>query len=301
MTERVFLYDTTLRDGAQTTGVDFDLDDKFTIARALDRLGVDYVEGGWPGANPVDETFFRDPPKLSTSKLVAFGMTRRALASAQEDLGLSRLVKCKADALCLVGKTWDFHVRSALEVSLSNNFEMIADSVAFLSRHKEVIFDAEHFFDGFKSDRDYALACLSAAYDAGANWLVLCDTNGGTLPEEIRDIVAVVCARFPGDVIGIHSHNDCDMAEANSLAAVSAGARQIQGTLCGLGERCGNANLLSLIPTLKFKTDFACEIETSQTAGITELSRWLCQRLDWPIPANAPRAWSSNGVDVPKP
>ena len=249
---RVYLFDSTLRDGAQTQGVDFTAADKLALAGALDRLGVDYVEGGWPGANPTDDAFFAEPPHLETAKLVAFGMTRRPGRSVQNDPGLAALVQAKAPVACIVGKTWDFHVDVALEIPRAENLALIGDSLAYMASQKsEAHFDAEHFFDGFKANRDYALACLAAAQEAGARWLVLCDTNGGTLPHEVSEIVTAVQAALPEAALGIHCHDDTDNAVANSLAAVRAGARQVQGTLNGLGERCGNANLCALIPDLR--------------------------------------------------
>src|ERR1700688_3494845 len=251
---RIYLYDSTLRDGAQTQGVDFSAADKAAIARALDQLGIDYIEGGWPGANPTDDAFFANPPKLSHARLAAFGMTRRSGRSAANDPGLAALVATKATTLCLVGKAWDFHVATALGVELAENLRMIAESIEHArAKAGEAMFDAEHFFDGFKANPAYALACVEAAERAGAAWIVLCDTNGGTLPHEVERIVAEVAKRIPGERLGIHCHNDTDNAVANSLAAVRAGARQIQGTINGLGERCGNANLVSLIPTLMLK------------------------------------------------
>ncbi|HYN39471.1 MAG TPA: citramalate synthase, partial [Rhodospirillales bacterium] len=239
--ERVYLYDSTLRDGAQTQGVDFSVADKAAIARALDGIGIDYVEGGWPGANPTDDTFFADPPALHRSMLSAFGMTRRAGRSTSNDPGLAGLLSARAEAICMVGKSWDFQVETALGIELSENLEMIADSVRYVrDRGRETMFDAEHFFDGYKANREYALTCVRAAYDAGARWIVLCDTNGGSLPHEVEAIVADIAQHIPGDRLGIHCHNDTGNAIANSLAAVLAGVRQVQGTLNGLGERCGN-------------------------------------------------------------
>ncbi|RMD63075.1 MAG: citramalate synthase, partial [Alphaproteobacteria bacterium] len=287
--KRVYLYDSTLRDGAQSQGVDFGLADKIAMARALDGLGVDYVEGGWPGANPTDDAFFSDPPALTTARLVAFGMTRRPGRSAENDPGLSAVLAVKAPAVCLVGKTWDFHLDAALGIERDENLSMIRDSVAVaVRRKKEVLFDAEHFFDGFKSDPQYALACLKAALETGARWLVLCDTNGGTLPHEVADIVRAVAAEVPGDRLGIHCHNDTENAVANSLAAVEAGARQVQGTLNGLGERCGNANLISLIPTLKLKTGYEIGISDAQLRRLTPVSRLLDERLNRASAPNAP-------------
>ncbi len=258
MKERLYLFDTTLRDGAQTNGVDFTLGDKVAIAKLLDDLGVDYVEGGYPGANLTDNELFAQDRGLAHATFTAFGMTRRPGRSASNDPGLVALLDAKADAICFVAKSWDYHVRVALETTLEENLASIRDSVT-AAKHKgrEVLLDCEHFFDGYKANPDYALACARTAYEAGARWVVLCDTNGGTLPHEIEAIVGAVVQAIPGSHVGIHAHNDTEQAVANSLAAVRAGARQIQGTLNGLGERCGNANLVSLIPTLKLKPDFA--------------------------------------------
>jgi 2-isopropylmalate synthase len=255
--ERLYLFDTTLRDGAQTNGVDFTLQDKLAIAAMLDDLGIDYVEGGYPGANPVDTELFAKPHKLNTT-FTAFGMTRRPGRSTSNDPGLAALLEAKADAICFVAKSWDYHVRVALETTGEENLASIRDSVkAAKAAGREVLLDCEHFFDGYKANPQYALACAKTAYEAGARWVVLCDTNGGTLPHEVERIVGDVVKAIPGDHVGIHAHNDTEQAVANSLAAVRAGARQIQGALNGLGERCGNANLVSLIPTLKLKPDFA--------------------------------------------
>jgi len=256
--ERLYLFDTTLRDGAQTSGVDFTLADKLAIAKLLDDLGLDYVEGGYPGANLTDSEFFAEDRGLKTATFTAFGMTRRPGRSASNDPGLVALLDARADAICFVAKSWDYHVRVALETTLEENLASIRDSVtAAKQKGREVLLDCEHFFDGYKANPDYALACAKAAYEAGARWVVLCDTNGGTLPHEVEAIVGEVTRHVPGSHVGIHAHNDTEQAVANSLAAVRAGARQIQGTLNGLGERCGNANLVSIIPTLKLKPDFA--------------------------------------------
>jgi 2-isopropylmalate synthase len=279
--ERLTLFDTTLRDGQQSQGVDFSVEDKQRIARSLDYLGVDYVEGGWPGANPTDSAFFASPPTLGTARLTAFGMTKRSGRSAANDDVLAAVVNAGTPVVCLVGKTHDFHVRTALDVPLEENLANIAQSVAHLvALGREAIFDAEHFFDGWKANPGYALDCLRAALDAGARWVVLCDTNGGTLPAEVGAITAaVIAAGIPGDRIGIHTHNDTGNAVANTLAAVDAGARQVQGTLNGLGERCGNANLVSLIPTLLLKEPYASrfEIGVAKDAlpGLTRVSRLL--------------------------
>lgn len=279
--KRVYLFDSTLRDGAQTQGVDFSVNDKLAIAQALDRLGVDYVEGGWPGANPTDDAFFGAPPAFKRAKLVAFGMTRRPGRSAANDPGLNALLNAKTGAICMVGKSWDFHVDVALGISRTENIDMIAESVLHAKeRCGEVMFDAEHFFDGFKANPQYALDCAQAAYKAGARWIVLCDTNGGTLPHEVERIVGEVTAKIPGTQLGIHCHNDTENAVANSLAAVRAGVRQIQGTLNGLGERCGNANLISLTASLALKTDFKVGLGEHDLKQLTHVSRLLDERLN---------------------
>ena len=286
--KRVYIFDSTLRDGAQTQGVDFNVADKFAIAQALDELGIDYVEGGWPGANPTDDAFFADPPAFQSARLVAFAMTRRAGRSTANDPGLAGLANAKVDCVCMVGKTWDFHVDVALDIAPDENLAMIAESVEHMAGRKaEVLFDAEHFFDGYKSNPDFALKCVTAAYEAGARWVVLCDTNGGTLPDEVERIVGEVTAVVPGSHIGIHCHNDTENAVANSLAAVRAGARQVQGTLNGLGERCGNANLVSLIPNLMLKTDYDIGISPERLARLTHVSRLLDERLNRAPAANA--------------
>ena len=282
--ERLYLFDTTLRDGAQTNGVDFTLADKLAIAAMLDELGVDYVEGGYPGANPTDTELFGTKRKLSTT-FTAFGMTRRPGRSASNDPGLAMLLDAKADAICFVAKSWDYHVKVALETTLEENIASIRDSVrAAKAKGREVLLDCEHFFDGYKANPDYALACAKAAYEEGARWVVLCDTNGGTLPHEVEEMVRAVVKAIPGDHVGIHAHNDTEQAVANSLAAVRAGARQIQGTLNGLGERCGNANLVSIIPTLKLKSDYADKFDIGVTdAGLHKLahiSHALDERLN---------------------
>ncbi len=282
MSERVYLYDTTLRDGAQTQGVDFSAADKARIARELDALGLDYIEGGWPGANPTDDAFFAAVPAFSHARLAAFGMTRRAGRSAANDPGLGAILSAPVQAVTMVGKSWDFQVTVALGIELEENLRMIAESVEHArGRVPEVMFDAEHFFDGFKANRAYAIQAAKAAYQAGARWIVLCDTNGGMLPDDIRRIVGeVVAAGIPGSHLGIHCHNDSDSAVANSLAAVQAGVRQVQGTINGLGERCGNANLVSVIPNLMLKLGYATGITPERLRGLTRVSRALDEVLD---------------------
>ena len=278
---RVYLFDTTLRDGQQTRGVDFTVADKAAIARALDAIGIDYVEGGWPGANPTDDRFFAAPPELARAKLVAFGMTRRPGRSTENDSGLAGVLAGKAQAACLVGKTWDFHVDVALEIDRDENIRMISDSVIHTAKRGfEPMFDCEHYFDGFKANPDYALACAKEAYEAGARWVVMCDTNGGTLPHEIAEIVTETAKVVPGSHLGIHTHNDTENAVANTLAAVRAGARQVQGTINGLGERCGNANLCALIPSLILKMGFDTGVSADGLTKLTALSRLLDERLN---------------------
>ncbi|MEM9308619.1 MAG: citramalate synthase [Pseudomonadota bacterium] len=283
--ERLYLYDTTLRDGQQTQGVQFSADEKQTIAAALDALGVDYIEGGWPGANPTDSAFFEAAP-ATRATMTAFGMTKRAGMSADNDDVLAAVMNAKTEAVCLVGKSHAFHVKAALGVELAENTENIAKSIAHITAQgREALFDAEHFFDGYRTNPAYALETVKAAYGAGARWVVLCDTNGGTLPEEVRRVTAeVIAAGIPGTHLGIHTHNDTESAVAASLAAVDAGARQIQGTLNGLGERCGNANLTTLIPILLLKEPYASRFETGITpealTGLTRTSRMLDEILN---------------------
>ena len=278
--QRLYLYDTTLRDGQQSAGVQFSVPEKIEIAQSLDGIGIDYIEGGWPGANPTDSDFFDARPQTRAT-FTAFGMTKRAGRSAGNDDVLAGVMNANTPAVCLVGKTHDYHVTAALGITLEENLENIRASVAHMvAQGREALFDAEHFFDGYKANPEYALQCCQAAYQAGARWIVLCDTNGGTLPAEIAQIVgAVIAAGIPGDHLGIHCHDDTGNAVAGSLAAIEAGVRQVQGTLNGLGERCGNANLISLIPTLLLKEPYASTLETGirqdKLAGITKLSRKL--------------------------
>jgi 2-isopropylmalate synthase len=284
--ERLYLFDTTLRDGAQTQGVDFSVEDKRLITGLLDELGLDYIEGGYPGANPTDTSFFSERPKLARAKFTAFGMTKRAGRSASNDPGLAPVLDADTDAVCLVAKSWDFQVRVALGITNEENLESIADSVkAIVERGREPMIDCEHFFDGYKANPEYALSCVRTALDAGARWAVLCDTNGGTLPHEITRIVGeVIATGISGERLGLHPHNDTENAVANSLAAIRAGVRQIQGTLNGLGERCGNANLVSLIPTLLLKREFADRFEIGVTLeglkSLTHISRTLDEVLN---------------------
>jgi len=283
--ERLYIFDTTLRDGAQTQGVDFSLDDKEKISLALDNLGVDYIEGGWPGANPTDTEFFQKKNNFKNAKLTSFGMTKRSGRSADNDPGLSALMNSNTSSVCLVGKSWDFHVDVALGISNEENLENISESAKhFIKEKKEFIFDAEHFFDGYKANSKYALSCLKAAFDEGARWIVLCDTNGGTLPHEISKIVSEVSKHIPGTNLGIHAHNDTGNAAANSLAAVLSGARHVQGTINGLGERCGNANLMSLLPTFFLKKDFSdnfeINIKPDNIKNLTQCSRLLDEILN---------------------
>ena len=283
--EKIYIFDTTLRDGAQTQGVDFSIDDKLKIAKSLDDLGVDYIEGGWPGANPTDTEFFQKKIKLNNSVLTAFGMTKRSGRSADNDPGLSSILNSDTPAVCLVGKSWDFHVDVALGITNNENLENISESAKlFVKEKKEFMFDAEHFFDGFKSNKEYALSCIKSAFDNGARWIVLCDTNGGTLPNEITEIVSEVVKTVPGKNLGIHAHNDTGNAVANSLAAVLSGVRQIQGTINGLGERCGNANLMSIIPTLHLKktytNNYEISIKKENIHKLTQCSRLLDEILN---------------------
>ena len=283
--DKIYIFDTTLRDGAQTEGVDFTIEDKNKISTVLSNIGVDYIEGGWPGANPVDTKFFSKPPKMKNTLFTAFGMTKKTGRSADNDLGLASLINANTPAVCVVGKSWDFHVKVALGIKNEENLENIRETAKhFVKNKKEFLFDAEHFFDGYKSNPQYALNCLQQAYDNGARWVVLCDTNGGTLPNEIREIVTQVTKIIPGKNLGIHAHNDTENAVANSLAAVECGARQIQGTINGLGERCGNANLMSIIPNLSLKKSFSDKYEINvkkeKLSSLTDCSRLLDEILN---------------------
>ncbi len=283
--EKLYIFDTTLRDGAQTQGVDFSIDDKEKISASLDALGVDYIEGGWPGANPTDTEFFNKDQGFKNAKLTAFGMTKKSEHSAENDPMLASLVNSKSSSVCLFGKSWDFQVDVALGITNEQNLENIRESAKHIvSSGKEFMFDAEHCFDGYKANPEYTLSCLKAAYDQGARWIVLCDTNGGTLPHEVSNIVSEIAKHIPGENLGIHAHNDTENAVANSLAAVRAGVRQIQGTINGLGERCGNANLMSLIPTFFLKKDFSekfeINIKRENLQNLTQCSRLLDELLN---------------------
>lgn len=291
--ERLYLYDTTLRDGQQSQGVQFSVAEKIQIAQELDALGIDYIEGGWPGANPTDSEFFSNF-SASRATVTAFGMTKRAGRSVENDDVLSAVLNADTPAVCLVGKTHDFHVREALGISLEKNLEAISQSVSHVaSKGREVLLDAEHFFDGYKANPSYAVSCLFAALDAGARWVVLCDTNGGTLATDVGRIVReVVSQKVPAQKIGIHCHNDTGNAVACTLAALDAGARQIQGTLNGLGERCGNANLITLIPTLLLKEPYKSRFETGVSPealkGLLKTSRMLDDILNRVSDRSAP-------------
>ncbi|GAB4349629.1 MAG: citramalate synthase [Oricola sp.] len=296
--ERIYLFDTTLRDGQQTPGIDFSVEDKIAIAQMLDDFGLDYVEGGYPGANPTDTAFF-ERKRTNAAKFVAFGMTKRAGVSVSNDPGVAALNASKSDAVCYVAKSWDYHVRVALGCTNEENLDSIRQSVeATVAAGKEALVDCEHFFDGYKANPDYALACARTAFDAGARWVVLCDTNGGTQPHEVREIVAaVIAAGVPGANLGIHAHNDTEQAVANSLAAVDAGVRQVQGTLNGIGERCGNANIVTLIATLGLKPVWTGRFETGipedRLKGLTRLSRWFDELLNRSPAQQAPYVGAS--------
>ncbi|WP_036539953.1 citramalate synthase [Nitratireductor aquibiodomus] len=296
--ERIYLFDTTLRDGQQTPGVDFSVEDKIAVAKLLDEFGFDYVEGGYPGANPTDTAFF-SKKRTGKAAFVAFGMTKRAGVSASNDPGLAALLQSASDAICFVAKSWDYHVRVALGCTNEENLESITASVeASVAAGKETMVDCEHFFDGYKANPDYALACAKAAHDAGSRWVVLCDTNGGTQPAEIREIVsAVIAAGIPGAHLGIHAHDDTGQAVANSLAAVEAGVRQIQGTLNGIGERCGNANLVTILPTLALKPAYAERFTTGipdeKLADLSRLSHGFDELLNRAPELQAPYVGAS--------
>ncbi|MFC5451706.1 citramalate synthase [Paenibacillus aestuarii] len=289
MPTSVKIFDTTLRDGTQGEGISLSVEDKIKIARKLDELGVHYIEGGWPGSNSKDIEFFdrvRDM-KFANAKITAFGSTRRKDIRAEDDINLNRLIDSGVKVATIFGKSWDFHVHTAIQTTLEENLAMIYDSVRYLkSKGLEVIYDAEHFFDGFKNNSDYALQTIRKAQDAGADWIVLCDTNGGSLPGEISSIVKAVKENISTPV-GIHAHNDCELGVANSLAAVQAGAGQVQGTINGYGERCGNANLSSIIPNLQLKLHYNV-ISEAQLASLTQVSRYVSEIANSHMPVNQP-------------
>ena len=277
MMETVKIYDTTLRDGMQAEGVSFSLADKLLIAKRLDEFGLDYIEGGFPLSNPKEAEFFKvlGETKLANSKVVAFGSTKRKDTKAGDDIGLGALLDCGTPTVTLVGKSWDMHVTNVLRCSLDANLAICSESVEYIKgKGKEVIFDAEHFFDGYKENPEYAMKVFAAAAQAGADVIVLCETNGGALPKEVYDITKKVCSEFSGLTVGIHTHNDCDCAAANTLSAVEAGARHVQGTINGLGERAGNANLCTIIPSLVFKMGFGATSH-DKLRSLTELSRYV--------------------------
>ncbi|MGN7469841.1 citramalate synthase [Brevibacillus sp. SAFN-007a] len=289
MNSKVYLYDTTLRDGTQGEGISLSVEDKLKIAQRLDQFGMDFIEGGWPGSNPKDMAFFeriRHIP-LRHAKVTAFGSTCRPNVAAAEDDNLQALIASGAQAAAIFGKSWDLHVTDALKTTGEENVRMVADSVAFLKQHGlTTLFLAEHFFDGYKANPRYALRVLEAAEEAGADWIVLCDTNGGSLPHEVYEIVkaAVGHLRTP---LGIHPHNDSGVAVANALAAVQAGARQVQGTINGIGERCGNVNLISVVPNLQLKLGYQC-VSSEQLQELTQLSRYVAEIANMTLPNNQP-------------
>ena len=288
--EKVYAYDTTLRDGSQAEGVNFSLEDKIRIAQKLDEFGIDYIEGGWPYANPKDNLFFQKIKalKFSHARPVAFGSTRKPGKNVKEDKQIEALIKAETPVITIFGKSWDLHVTDALKTTLEENLEMIYESVEYLKKYvEEVIFDAEHFFDGFKANPDYALAVLDAALRGGADWVVLCDTNGGSLPHEVQEITTKVREKFPEARIGIHAHNDSETAVANSIMAVLAGARQVHGTINGIGERTGNANLCSIIPNLQLKLGYEV-IPHENMKRLTELARFVAELSNMPLPRNMP-------------
>ncbi|MFK5979776.1 MAG: citramalate synthase [Rhizobiaceae bacterium] len=290
--ERIYLFDTTLRDGQQTPGVDFSVQDKIVIADMLDDFGIDYVEGGYPGANPTDSEFFSQK-RTQIASFVGFGMTKRPGVSISNDPGIAGLLQSKTDAICFVAKAWDYHVRVALGTTNEENLDCIKQSVeAVVADGREALVDCEHFFDGYKANPDYALQCAKTAFEAGARWVVLCDTNGGTQPSEVKAAVRAIMEYVPGENLGIHAHDDTGQAVANSLAAIDAGVRQIQGTLNGIGERCGNANLISIIPTLMLKPVYSKRFETGilteKLKEITSLSHKFDEILNRASHTQAP-------------
>lgn len=290
MKPKVILYDTTLRDGTQGEDFSLTLEDKIRVALKLDELGIHYIEGGWPEANPKDTQFFEEIRNynLKNSIVTAFGSTHHKDVAAENDKNLNALIKAKTRAVTIFGKSWTLHVKDALNTTLERNIALIRDSVAYLKQNvPEVIYDAEHFFDGFKADPEYAIATLRAAKDGGADVLVLCDTNGGSLPHEIGEIIETVKQHFPDAVLGIHAHNDSDTAVANSLEAVRRGVRHVQGTMNGVGERCGNANLVSIIPNLYLKMNFEC-IPVENLRKLRHVSRYILELANLPSNKHQP-------------
>ncbi|MCM3783106.1 citramalate synthase [Neobacillus mesonae] len=294
MSKNISIFDTTLRDGTQGEGISLSVDDKLNIAKKLDYLGAEYIEGGIPGSNSKDIEFFKRVQELGLkSKIVAFGSTRRKGGNAETDANLNKIIESGAQAATLVGKSWDFHVHTALQTTLEENLDMIYESISYLKQNNmEVIFDAEHFFDGYKNNSEYALSVMSKAYEAGADWLVMCDTNGGTMPHEIKEIVSAVISHLPEANFGIHTHNDCELAVANTLAAIEAGARHVQGTMNGYGERCGNANLCSVIPNLQLKLGYKC-IADDKLAQLTNVARYVSEIANVNMPVNQPYVGSA--------
>ncbi len=287
---KIEIYDTTLRDGTQAQGVSLTVPDKLLIAETLDRLGVDYIEGGYPLSNPKDATFFAEAKnlKLANAKFASFGMTRRKAVEAKDDVGMKALVASETAVITIAGKAWDLHVTEVLRVTQQENLDMIADSVRFCAEAgREVIFDAEHFFDGYLANPDYAIATLRAAHDAGASCLCLCETNGGALPEQIPKAMEAVAAALPGVKLGIHCHNDGGLAVANTLAAVRHGATHVQGTINGIGERCGNADLTTIIANLAIKYDYDC-LKPDTLKLLTEVSRFIYETANLNLRVNQP-------------
>ncbi len=291
----ILLYDTTLRDGSQGEGISFSLQDKLNISERLIELGIDYLEGGYPLSNPKDAAFFDRARRLNwgSTRLTAFGMTRRRGVKAEQDIGLQALLAAQTPAVTVVGKSWDLHVTDVLGVALEENLEMIAQSVAYLAQHREVLYDAEHFFDGFRANPQYALQTVTAAASAGATWIVLCDTNGGSLPEQIAATVAQVRKQLPELKLGIHCHNDSDLATANSLAAVHAGCDQVQGTINGIGERCGNADLIPVAANLALKHQGYRLLTPESLPHLTPLSRYVYETANLQLRGGQPFVGSS--------
>lgn len=290
MGEKVYVFDSTLRDGAQGEGISFSVRDKLKIVEVLDELGIDYIEAGNPGSNSKDLEFFEEVKKLNlkTSRLTAFGSTRRKGIKIEDDANVQALLRAETPAVAIFGKSWSFHATDIIKTSLEENLMMIEDTIAFFKdKGKEVIFDAEHFFDGYEEDPDYAMETLSAAVEGGATTLALCDTNGGTFPDRIAEVTELVIEKFPDVIVGIHCHNDTGMAVANSVYAAKAGARQIQGTFLGFGERCGNANLSTIIANLQVKLGYTC-IPEENISMLTEAARTVSEIANVAIPNNTP-------------